>query len=103
MSPSLKSAAAVPNPSPGPGLSCLCSFLLFDHGNPELFYAHRRTWWTANLRELYYNMDKEYSQVASKLAIPQLLKEINILRNPQQAEERFRVFASGAGLPETPI
>ena len=43
-----------------------------------------------NPRESYYDMDKEYSRVASRLAIPQLINEINVLKDPQQAEERFK-------------
>jgi len=35
-------------------------------------------------------MDKEYSRTISMLAIPQLLDEINVLRDPQQAEQRFQ-------------
>lgn len=40
-------------------------------------------------------MDKEYSRTISRQAIPQLLKEINILREPLRAEQRFRLMATG--------
>ena len=101
ISPSLGSAVAVPTPSPGPGLSCLCCVFYFKHGNPEFCHGRHRTWWTANIRELYHNTDKEYSQVAAIIATRQLENEINVLKNPRQAEERFRVIASGAGLSGT--
>ena len=47
-------------------------------------------------------MDKEYSRVASMLAVQRLVNEINVLRDPQQAVERFRLIALGpdfSGIP----
>ena len=38
----------------------------------------------------WYNLDKEYSRTVSQLAIPQLLNEINVLKDPLQAAHRFR-------------
>ena len=49
-----------------------------------------------NLQETYYNMDKERSRAVSRLAIPQLMKEINVLRDPQQAGVRFKLMAFGS-------
>ena len=99
---SLKDSAAVPNP-PGPGLSCLRGFFFFDQGDPESFYVCSRTWWMANLRELRYGMDKEYSWAASRIAIPQLENEINVRKDPRQAEEQFRIIASDPGPSGTPM
>jgi len=59
-------------------------------------------WWMENIREVYYNMDKEYSRVNSRLALPRLVTEMNILRDPQQAVERFRLISSGPGHSGTP-
>jgi len=39
-------------------------------------------------------MDKDYSRAASRVAISQLKEEINILRDPPQAEERLGLLAS---------
>ena len=38
-------------------------------------------------------MDKVYSRVASRMAIPQLFDEINVLKEPLRAEQRFRLMA----------
>ena len=38
--------------------------------------------------------DKECSRKAAELAIPLLLKEINVMKQPQQAEQRFMFLAS---------
>jgi len=41
----------------------------------------------------FFDVDKEHSRKASRLAIPQLLEEINVLKQPQQAEQTFVVMA----------
>lgn len=46
-------------------------------------------------------MDKEHSHVTSRLAIPQLMNEINFLGNPKQAEERFKLMAFGSDISGT--
>jgi len=68
-----------------------------------------------NLQEYWYDMDKDYSRAASRVAIPQLIDEINVLRDPLQAEKRFRLLVSnqylssllagktGAGSDEAPL
>lgn len=44
-----------------------------------------------NLRELCNTIDKDYSRrAASQLAIPLLLNEINLMRDPLEAEGRLR-------------
>jgi len=48
------------------------------------------TWNLPNPRELWYGLDKEYSRAVAIRAIPQLLIEINEVRKPQQAEEKFK-------------
>ena len=99
VTPDLKDATADP---PGPGLSRLRCFFFFTYSeNPELLHTRSRTWWMQNLREAYYGMDKEYSRVNSELAIPRLVTEMNILRDPQGAVERFRAIASGSGFSVT--
>ena len=47
---------------------------------------------------LYYSLDKEYSRKASGLAISQLLNEINVLREPQQAVRRFKFVVLNPGI-----
>ena len=81
---------------PRPGMSRLRCFFFFKYGDlSELCYARSRMWWMENLQELCYEMDKEYSRAASRRAIPQLMNEINFLRDPKQAEERLRLLAFG--------
>ena len=103
ISESFKDVVTVPNP-PGPGLSCLRGFFFFEQKDPVLYTTHGRTWWMTGLRELRCGMDKKYSRAASMLAISRLTNEINILRDPQQAEERFRLMSLGlTGLSGTPM
>ena len=89
--------------SPGPGLSRFRCFFFFTYDDPELVHTRTRTWWIPNLQELYYDMDKEYSRANSKLALPRLVTEMNILRDPQQAAARFKLIASGPELSGTPM
>jgi len=100
--PSIKSAAELTNP-PGPGFSRLRCFFFFKYEDPALFHSRCRTWWMEDLQGQCYDMDKEYSRRASALAIPQLTNEINILRDPQQAEERFKLMSLGPDLSGTPM
>ena len=90
----------VPNP-PAPGLSRLRCYFFFEHEDPavKLYHTKCRTWWRTYLKERCYDMDKEYSRVVSMLAVPQLMKEINILRDPQQAVGRFEIMALDRDLP----
>ena len=80
---------------PDPGSSHLQCFFIFEYDSPggELYHAESITWWTTNLRGLSCNMDKEYSRTASRLAIPQLINEINVLQDPRQAAQRFGMMA----------
>ena len=89
---------------PRPGMSRLRCFFFFTYGGPDKAgYARSRAWWKENLWELYYDMDKEHSRTASRMAIPQLMNEINFLRDPQQAEERLRLMAFGSEISWTPM
>jgi len=53
-----------------------------------------------DLRELWYNVDKSYSLAASRVAISQLVDEINVLRDPLQAEKRFRLLVSSRDMAQ---
>ena len=90
--PDLTDAPASP---PDPGSSRLQCFFIFECDSPggELSQAQGTTWWATNLRELSCDMDKEHSRTVSRLAIPQLINEINVLRDPQQAAKRFGIMA----------
>ena len=48
-------------------------------------------------------MDKVYSRAVSKPAVPQLIKDINVLRDPGQAVQRFKFMALDPDLPWTPM
>ena len=85
---------AVVNP-PGVDLPRLRCFLLFKHEDPaEQNFGRVQSWCMEDLRESWYDLDKDYSRAASRVAIPQLLGEINILRDPLRAEERFGLLVS---------
>jgi len=45
-------------------------------------------------------MDKNYSRAASRVAISQLLSEINILREPLRAEKRFKLLVSSRDMAQ---
>jgi len=78
-----------------PRLRC---YFFFHGEDPTGFYqARAQAWCMPNLRELC-NVDKEHSRKVSELAIPQLLKEINVLKQPQQAEQRFAFMATNPHL-----
>ena len=101
MAPSITDVETDP---PRPGMSRLRCFFFFKYGGPdESCYARSRGWWMKNLQGLCYDMDKEYSRTTSRLAIPQLMNEINFLRDPQQAEERFKRMAFGSGVSCAPV
>ena len=68
----------------------LCCFFFFKGDSTRLDHVQAFGWGVPCLQAAYYNMDKEYSRKISRLAIPQLLNEINILKDPQQAERRFK-------------
>ena len=70
-----------------PRLRC---FFFFKGGSTKPDHVQSTGWCVPGLRVLYRSLDKEYSRVASRLAIPQLLDEINVLRDPQLATERFK-------------
>jgi len=74
-------------------------YFFFEDENPTGSYQVRaQAWCLPNLREQYYDVDKERSRRASRLALPQLLNEINVMRVPQQAERMFEIMASDPDL-----
>ena len=75
---------------PGLGWPRLRCFYFFKGDSTRPDHNQITGWCVPGLRVLYYNLDKEYSRKVSRLAIPQLLNEINVLREPQQAAERFK-------------
>lgn len=88
LAPEFKDAAATPPDLEWPRLRC---FFCFKNDGPvKLDQARVQAWCLTNLREVCYGMDKEHSRAISRLAIPQLLNEINVLGQPRQAEKRFK-------------
>jgi len=76
-----------------------CFFFFKEEGSADKPYPIRfKGWSLPGLRALWYNLDKEYSREASRMAIPQLLKEINVLKDPQQARERFKCVVGNPGI-----
>jgi len=84
---------------PGLELPRLRCYLRFKHEDPtKPDYGRVQAWCLEDLRELWYDMDKAYSRAASRVAISQLLNEVNILREPLQAEERFDLLVSNQAM-----
>jgi len=84
--------------SPPDGLPRLrCYFFFKDEHPAKFFHVRAQVWGMPYLRERC-DEDKECSRRAAKLAIPLLLKEINVLGQPQQAEQRFIILASNPDL-----
>lgn len=75
---------------PNPEFPNLCCFFFFKGDSAKPDWVEALGWSVPRLQAVYYNMDKEYSRMASRAAILQLLDEINVRRDPQQAEQRFK-------------
>jgi len=73
-----------------PRLRCFFLFKNEDPTKPD--HGRARVWCFANLQELLYDMDKEYARAAARMAIPQLLNEINVTKEPRMAEQRFMLM-----------
>ena len=80
---------------PGHEFPCLRCFFFFKHEDPaQPGFGRIQSWTMEDLRELWYTLDKDYSRAASRVAISQLLNEINFLREPLRAEERFGILVA---------
>jgi len=87
-------AHAVINP-PDLELPRFRCYLFFKYEDPtRQHYGRVQSWCMQDLRKFWYTMDKDYSRAASRVAISQLKDEINFLRDPTQAVERFRILVS---------
>ena len=82
---------AVANP-PALELPLFRYYLFFKHeDSTKPDYCRVQSWCLEGLRELW-KMHKDYSRAVSRVAISQLMREINVLREPLQAEEGFRLL-----------
>ena len=101
----LPPALYAPASPPHPSLSRLRCIFFFNYPSAtvEKYHARGETWWVMNLRELSYDMDKDYSRATSRLAIPELINEINVLQNPKQAAKRFGIMALDPDLSREPM
>ena len=89
---------AMVNPE-GPELPRLRCFLIFRNEDPTEPDYVRVLWWRMpGLQKIWYGLDKEYSRAVSRLAIPKLLTEINIRRQPRVAKELFRSMVANSDL-----
>lgn len=79
-----------------PRLRCFFFFQDEDPTKPD--HSRAQIWRLAGLQESFYDMDKEYARAASEMAIPQLLMEINVTKEPRMAERRFRFMVSDPDL-----
>jgi len=78
-----------------PRLRC---FFFFKGDSTKPDHVQVIGWCVPGLRVLYCGLDKEYSRKVSRLAIPQLLEEINVIKEPQQAAERFKSVVMDPGV-----
>ena len=80
-------------------------FLFFKYRDDpaKLYHPRCHSWCEPVLREVCNNENTKYSREAAELVIPQLLNEINVLREPQQTKERFsRILGLGPFSPGVP-
>ena len=81
-----------PEYSEWPRLRCLV--FIKDKNDPtQMERARVHSWCVANLREVYSDLDKDYSRAAAKQAIPLLVREINELGEPEEAVRKFQLIA----------
>jgi len=50
------------------------------------------SWCAGNLREVYSDLDKDYSHAAAKQAIALLVREINESKNPEEVVCKFQLM-----------
>ena len=70
-----------------PRLRCL--FFFIGEDPTEARHIRVLAWCVEDFRRLCYDADKKRSHAASKLALPNLLTEINAVKEPQQAGQRL--------------
>jgi len=76
-------------------------YLFFKREDPtRQEYGRVQSWCMQDLRKFWYSMDKDYSRAASRVAISQLNGEINFLREPPRAEERFKLLVSDQAIAQ---
>ena len=75
-----------------PRLRCYL-FFKEDQDPTKSTFLRAIGWCQPHLQEVWYDLDKEWSSLAAKLTIPELLHEINIERDPQVAGETFKFMA----------
>ena len=96
--PKLAERLAISPPGLRPRLRCVV--FVKDKDDPtrmERVRVHSQC--VPDLRGLRDSIDKDYSRrAATKLAIPILLSEINLLGDPQEAERRLRSMVKEQGL-----
>lgn len=80
-----------PEYSEWPRLRCLV-FIKDKRDPTQMERARVHSWCVANLREVYSDLDKDYSRAAAKQAIPLLVREINELRKPEEAVRKFQLM-----------
>ena len=84
----------------------LRSFLFFGDEDPTKEGTGRiQAWCSPGLQDLH-KVDKEYSRTAALRAIPQLINEINVLREPEEAAQRFRfkmALGQNISIPGVPV
>jgi len=85
---------AVANPpgySEWPRLRCLV--FIKDKTDPtQMERARVHSWCAGNLREVYSDLNKDYSRAAAKQAIPLLVREINESKNPEEVVRKFQLM-----------
>ena len=80
-----------PEYSEWPRLRCLV-FIKDKRDPTRMERARVHSWCVANLREVYSDLDKDYSRAVAKQAIPLLVREINELKKPEEAVRKFQLM-----------
>ena len=77
-----------------PRLCCIV-FVKEEDDPTETERVRVHSWRAPNLRDVCYNLDKNYSRTVAKQAIPLFVSEINGLNEPGEAARKFRLMIAG--------
>ena len=75
-----------------------CFIFVKDKDYPKnLGRVRLHSWCTPSLREVYSQLDKNYSRAVAKQAIPLLVSEINGWKDPHDSMRKFRIMGECPG------
>jgi len=89
----------VPETLKWPRLHCFI-FVKHEDYPKQLGRVRLHSWCTPSLREVYSQLDKNYSRAVAQQALPLLLNEINGPKDPHNAMRKFRIMGECPGALE---